>query len=159
KENFHNILENFKAPEDESFFASLKERNLRAFVLAEVWCGHCMLNVPIFLHLAEKANMPVRFLNRDENLELMYQYLNNGNRVIPIFIFIDQDGNEVAKWGPMAETTRSFIAPLRNNMPSKDDENYETKFKEMIAFTSKEFSSNEKLWQGVYESFKATLSK
>src|SRR5690625_6161251 len=53
-----------------------------------------MLNIPIFLKIAEIANMPVRFLNRDENLELMDEYLTNGNRVIPIFIFIDEDGNE-----------------------------------------------------------------
>lgn len=158
KDNFHNILNNFKLPTDENFFTNLKERNLRAIVLAEVWCGHCMLNIPIFLKIAEKAQMPVRFLNRDENLELMDQYLTNGNRVIPIFIFIDEDGNEVAKWGPMAESTREFVAPLREKIPAKDDEAYEDRFREMVTITSREFSTNEQLWNGVYNSFKSTLS-
>ncbi|HLS36315.1 MAG TPA: thioredoxin family protein [Bacillota bacterium] len=158
KDNYYNIFNNYEVPEDEEFFSQLKNKNWRAIVLAEVWCGHCMLNIPIFLKIAEKANMPVRFLNRDENLELMDEYLTNGNRVIPIFIFIDEDGNEVAKWGPMAETTRKFVAPLRENIPPKDDETYEEKFREMVKITSKEFSSNEELWNGVYESFKETLS-
>lgn len=159
EENFKNILNKFSVPEDDSFFTLLKEKNLRAIILAEVWCGHCMLNIPIFLNLAEKVNMPVRFLNRDENLELMDQYVTNGNRTIPIFIFIDEDGNEVAKWGPMANTTREFVAPLRENMPPKDDEHYDEKFKEMVKITSKEFGGNEKLWIGVYESMKEELSK
>lgn len=158
KDNFHNILNNFQPPSDEEFIKQLKERNLRAIVLAEVWCGHCMLNIPIFLKLAEKANISVRFLNRDENLELMDQYLTNGNRVIPIFIFIDEEGNEVAKWGPMAESTREFVAPLREKLPNKDDEGYEDRFREMIKITSKAFSTDEKLWNGVYGSFKETLS-
>src|SRR5690625_4882491 len=86
KDNYYNIFNNYEVPEDEEFFSQLKNKNWRAIVLAEVWCGHCMLNIPIFLKIAEKANMPVRFLNRDENLELMDEYLTNGNRVIPIFI-------------------------------------------------------------------------
>jgi len=157
KENFFTIDRNFQLPEDEEFFSTLKAKNLRAIVLAEVWCGHCMLNIPIFLKIAEKADMPVRFLNRDENLELMDQYLTNGNRVIPIFIFIDEEGNEVTTWGPMAETTRKFVAPLRENLPPKDDETYDEKFRELIKTTTKEFTTNEQLWLGVFESFKATL--
>src|SRR5690625_6172664 len=65
KDNYYNIFNNYEVPEDEEFFSQLKNKNWRAIVLAEVWCGHCMLNIPIFLKIAEKANMPVRFLNRD----------------------------------------------------------------------------------------------
>lgn len=158
EDHFKHILDNFTLPEDKAFFATLKEKNLRAIVLAEVWCGHCMLNIPIFLHLAEKANIPVRFLNRDENLELMDQYLTNGNRTIPIFIFINENGQEVTTWGPMAEKTREFVAPLREELPSKDDEHYDEKFKEMIKITTKEFTENENLWLGVYESMRKKLS-
>lgn len=158
KDNFHKILNNFQVPAEDEFLNKLKERKLRAIVLAEVWCGHCMLNIPIFLKLAEEADIPVRFLNRDENLELMDQYLTNGNRVIPIFIFIDEDGNEVAKWGPMAQSTRDFVTPLREELPEREDEAFEDKFREMIQITSKAFSTDQQLWQGVYDSFKKTLS-
>src|SRR5699024_12202201 len=97
-DNFLHIYDNFLLPEDEAKLAAIKEKNLRVLALAEVWCGHCMLCVPILLRLAEKTGMPVKILPRDENLELMDQYLTNEKRIIPIFVFIDEDGNEVAKW-------------------------------------------------------------
>ncbi len=44
--------------------------------------------------LLEKADMPVKFLLRDENLVLMDQYLTNGkSRTIPIMIFINEYSN------------------------------------------------------------------
>ncbi len=159
KEGFYHIYHHFTPPEDNSFFQSLKDKKWRALVLAEVWCGHCMLNIPVFLRIAEKADMPVRFLRRDENLALMDQYLTNGKRTIPIFIFIDENGNEVAKWGPMAEKTREFVTPLREQLPPKDADNYEEKFKEMVEHVAKAFRENSEFWDGVYESMKTTLEK
>lgn len=159
KEGFTNINEKFQIPNDDAFFQELQEKNLRVIVLSEVWCTHCMLNIPILLHLANKANMPVRILPRDENLDLMDQYLTNEKRIIPIFVFIDEDGNEVAKWGPMAETTRAFVAPYRDNLPPKDAEDYQEKFKEMVRATKKAFSEDENLWSGVYQSLKQTLQE
>lgn len=158
KEAFYHIYKNFSLPEDESFFQSLRKKNWRALILAEVWCGHCMLNIPIFLRIAEKVNMPVKFFRRDENLELMDQYLTNGkSRTIPIFVFIDEAGNEVAKWGPMAEVTKQFIEPLKEKMPPKDAEDYDEKFKEMIKITSTAFRERTDIWNGVYESMKKAL--
>lgn len=157
KSGFTNIYDQFQIPDDETFFQQLQEKKLRAIVLAEVWCTHCMLNIPILLHLADKVSMPVRVLPRDENLELMDQYLTNDKRIIPIFVFIDENGNEVAKWGPMAETTRSFVAPYRDNLPPKDAADYQEKFKEMVRVTKKAFSEDENLWSGIYQSLKQTL--
>ncbi len=158
KEGFMNIHKNFRLPEDEEFFKELKDRNLRAVVLAEVWCGHCMLDIPILLHLAEAANVPVRFLRRDENLELMDQYLTNGkSRTIPIMIFIDEDGTQVAQWGPVAPEVKAFVQKYRTELPDKDDPAYDEKFKAMIKITSKEFAENESIWTIVYNDIKKAL--
>lgn len=157
KDNFHHIYNHFKPPADEDFFKSAREKNLRVVALAEVWCGHCMLDIPILLRIAEKADISVRFLPRDENLELMDQYLTNGNRVIPIFIFIDKDGNEVGKWGPIAESVREFVSQYREKLPSKDADDYEEKFREMVKITSKAFRESESIWNNVYESIKETI--
>src|SRR5690625_3759143 len=90
KNSSMHIYKRFTPPTDNAFLQSLKKKNLRVIVLAEDWCGHCMLNIPILLRLTEQVDMPVRFLRRDENLELMDQYLTNGkSRTIPIFIFIE----------------------------------------------------------------------
>lgn len=158
KEGFETIYENFSLPHDDDFFQSLEANNLRVLVLAEPWCGHCMLNIPLLLHLTEKINMPIRFLHRDDNLELMDQFLTNGNRTIPIFIFIDNEGNEVAKWGPIASSTKAFTEHYRKELPEKDDPQYDVAFKKMITITSKAFREDKKLWNGSYESMKKSLS-
>ncbi|WP_047983657.1 thioredoxin family protein [Ornithinibacillus californiensis] len=158
KENLLHIYNSFTAPEDTDFFNNLKDKKLRVIVLTEDWCGDAMMNTPILLHLAEKTNMEVRMLLRDQNLELMDQYLTKGkSRSIPIFIFIDTDGNEVAKWGPRAEYVQQFVDEIRADLPDKEAENYKEKFNEMIQTMTESFRQEEKLWNEVYTSLKNTL--
>jgi thiol-disulfide isomerase/thioredoxin len=159
KEGFERIYQEFSPPEDESFFQSVKDKHLRALAIAEPWCGHCMLNVPVLLRLAEKTGMPVRFLLRDQNLELMDQYLTNGKRVIPIFIFMDENGNEVAKWGPITESTKKFVDGFKKDLPAKDDPGYDEKFKAMVKQTAKAFRENPDFWNNSYEDMKKALQK
>src|SRR5690606_24737899 len=88
---------------EREFLQGLQAKQLKAIILTADWCGDAMVNVPIFMHIAQEAMLEARFLIRDENLELMDQYLTNGtSRSIPIFIFLDKDGNEIGKWGPRA---------------------------------------------------------
>lgn len=158
KDNFLHIYNNFELQTDEEFYQAATNKNLRVVALAEVWCGHCMLNIPILLRLTEKTGIPVRFLPRDENLELMDQYLTNGkSRTIPIFIFIDENGKEVGKWGPWADVTKQYVDELKVGLPPKDAEDYQEKFSELIRATSKEFRENVNLWNGVYQSLKQTI--
>src|SRR5699024_11778624 len=53
KDSFYHIYNNFQLPADEEFFNRMKDKNLRVVALAEVWCGHCMLDIPILLHMCE----------------------------------------------------------------------------------------------------------
>lgn len=159
KDSFLHIYENFQPLADEGFFNKIKEKNLRVVALAEVWCGHCMLNVPVLLRLAEKTGMDVRLLPRDQHLDLMDQYLTNGKRVIPIFIFINEKGEQVAKWGPITESTKAFVDEYRKDLPSKDDDSYDEKFKAMIKIIAKTFKENPDFWNNSYESMKETLNE
>jgi hypothetical protein len=36
---------------------------------------------------------------------LIENYLTNGGKSIPIVIFLDEDFNEIAHWGPRAQNT------------------------------------------------------
>jgi len=163
KENFAYIYNNIDLAtfeNDEDFFNFVSDKKLRAIAIAEVWCGHCMLNVPILLRLSEKTNMPVQILPRDENLELMDQYLTNGkSRTIPIFIFIDESGNQVAQWGPIADKTKEFTDKLKENLPAKDAENYEEEFTALINMMSESFRENSDFWRASYEGMKQALLK
>ncbi|MBO1005015.1 thioredoxin family protein [Pseudogracilibacillus auburnensis] len=148
RDNFLHIYENFSVPTSDSL--SNKE-NIRTIVLAEEWCGHCMLNIPILLRLTEQANIPIRFLPRDENLELMDQYTVDGKRYIPIVIFIDQEGNEVAKWGPMAPEVKELVEKLKVNVPTKDSPDYEEAFRQYVKEIVDVFRHDAAYWNYVYE--------
>jgi len=158
KAGFQHIYKHFVLPEDTAFFAAAKAKELQILVLAEPWCGHCMLNIPILLQLAEKIDAPVRFLLRDENLTLMDQYLTNGkSRSIPIFLFLNREGEEVGKWGPIADSTKQFVAAYRAELPEKTAPEYEEKFQAMVQQLSQAFREKTELWKGTYESMKATI--
>lgn len=157
-EHFHQIYNNFSVPAED--LPLLKNKaNLRVVALAEVWCGHCMLDVPILLRMTEAAGIPVSMLPRDEHLELMDQYVTNGKRYIPIFIFIDEDGNEVGKWGPMAPTVQELVDRLKEeaNVPDKEDPGYKEAFKKYADEISDTFTQDETIWQAVYEDIKKSL--
>ena len=92
QEQMDKIYQQYSLNEKEKEQAQqIQKLGLKAIVLTEDWCGDAMLNNPILLKIAKAANIDVRFVLRDQNLELMDQYLTNGtSRAIPIFIFMDE---------------------------------------------------------------------
>lgn len=161
KENLLSIYNQFTIPEgEEDFINGLKEKKLRVIVLTEDWCGDSMLNVPILLKLAEAAEMDVRFLYRDENLELMDQYLTNGTtRSIPIFIFLNQDGEEEAVWGPRAKEIQQLVIEKRSALPPMDHPDFEKKHEEMHQQLKNSYLETEEYWYEVFDSLKTRLAE
>src|SRR5579885_2763577 len=86
-------------PADVAVFSNLP-RPLDVLVLAEDWCGDVINNLPILGRLAaESGKLNVRIFLRDQNLDLMDQYLNQGQfRSIPVFVFFDAQFNEVGRF-------------------------------------------------------------
>jgi hypothetical protein len=83
-------------PADLAVFYGLP-RPLHVLVLAEDWCGDVIDNLPILGRLAaESGKLDLRIFLRDQNLDLMDQYLNQGQfRSIPVFVFFDEDFHEI----------------------------------------------------------------
>ncbi|MCU9594254.1 thioredoxin family protein [Caldibacillus thermolactis] len=151
KEKMLSIYERFHLKDDHvKKLGELQEKNLRVIALTEDWCGDAMVNNPILMKIAETANIEVRFLLRDQNLELMDQYLTNGkSRSIPIYIFIDKDGKEVAVWGPRAPEVQAFVERERAALPDKDAPEFADKQKEMYRKMSMRFLEDEELWEKI----------
>ena len=157
QQSFLHIYENFTIPTEE--IKTLQQySNIRMIALAEAWCGHCMLDVPILLRISEAGNIPISFLRRDENLELMDQYLTNDKRIIPIVIFIDDSGNELAKWGPMAPEIAAYSNKLKQDLPNKEDEAYKEAFQNFIQIVGNTFTNDESFWNAVYTDIVKTLT-
>lgn len=157
---FLHIYNQFQVPaKDEDFWQQIKKKNLKVIVLAEPWCGHCMLNIPILLRLSEKSDMQVQFIARDQYPELMDQYLTNGKRIIPIFVFINEDGEEATKWGPEAPQIVQFTNELKKSLPEKDAANYQEKFQAVVAHISQQFKEDDSFWYASYEDIKKALEQ
>lgn len=156
-QSFLHIYENFTISNEDKMMLR-QYSNIRMIVLAEAWCGHCMLDIPILLRLVEASNIGIRFLRRDENLELMDQYLTNEKRIIPIVLFIDEAGNELAKWGPMAPEIATYSNDMKQDLPNKEDANYKDAFQSFVQKVGDKFTNDEAFWNAVYRDFKNTLT-
>ena len=82
----------------------------RLLVLSEDWCGDASNTVPVLARFAADApGIELRILKRDENPELMDQYLTSGSRSIPLAILLDEEGNAVGRWGPRPAELQAFV--------------------------------------------------
>ena len=71
---------------------------VNVLVLAEDWCGDVINNLPVLgrLATASEGKLKIRIFLRDQNLDLMNQYLNHGEfQSIPVFAFFDQQFKEL----------------------------------------------------------------
>jgi hypothetical protein len=156
-----SIYEDFTlSAEDSKRLEELREKQLRVIVISEDWCGDALLNNPLLLKIAEASGMEVRFVLRDQNLELIDQYLTNGtSRAIPIFIFIDQEGNEVGVWGPRAPEMQALVEKERAALPEKDAVDFQERQMEMYKRLRTSYQHDAAIWQTVASSIIATLLK
>lgn len=101
---------NLEAADIEAF--SSLPAPVNVLVIAEDWCGDVISNLPVLGKLAEASDgkVNVRVFLRDQNLDLMDQYLKEGKfRSIPVFAMFDQDFNEL---GHMLERPASVTSML-----------------------------------------------
>jgi len=82
----------------------------RLLVLTEDWCGDASNIVPVIARFAEAApNVELRLVKRDENLELMDEFLTNGGRAIPMVVILGADFGLAGHWGPRPRELQEFV--------------------------------------------------
>ena len=86
-------------------------------VLTEGWCGDAAQIIPVLHKLAAlNSNIRLRFLLRDENLELMDMYLTKGiSRSIPKLIVLDENNDELFNFGPRPAALQEMFYHLKAN--------------------------------------------
>lgn len=159
KENLLKVYNGFQLDEsDKELLHALQEKELKAIILAADWCGDAMVNLPILMRIADEALLETRYLIRDENLELMDQYLTNGKaRSIPIIIFVNKEYEEVGKWGPRSPEAQAVANELKANVPDKESPEYDAAFKAFIKSFTERITTDEVLWKDIKNSIMTTL--
>ncbi len=92
------------------------DRRVIWLILTEGWCGDAAQNVPVIEKIAaESVNIEIRYLLRDENLELMDRFLTNGARAIPKLIVLDAETLEVlGTWGSRPKAAQDLFDEMRS---------------------------------------------
>ncbi len=87
------------------------QREFTWLVLTESWCGDAAQTLPIFNKFAEtNSKIDLKIVLRDENSDLMDQFLTNGSKSIPKLIVIDRNTNEVLNsWGPRSKKATNLL--------------------------------------------------
>lgn len=93
-------------------------------VISEGWCGDAAQILPILAKMEAGSNKKVdlRIVLRDENNELMSQYLTNGGRAIPKVIVICKEAGIVrSHWGPRPKGATELITNYKKEFGIIDE--------------------------------------
>ncbi len=95
--------------------------NRKLLAIAEDWCGDASNTLPILAKLVDRIpSLELRVIPRDENPELMNQYLTNGSKSIPIVIALNDEFKEVGHWGPRPTQLQAWVMANRATMPKAE---------------------------------------
>lgn len=91
-------------------------------VLTEAWCGDSAFCLPVLVEAARLTeHVTLRILLRDDNLDIMDQYLTNGaSRSIPKLVGFAHDGAELFQWGPRPEAAQRLYDQERAAAKDKE---------------------------------------
>ncbi|MCH2035062.1 MAG: thioredoxin family protein [Tenacibaculum sp.] len=103
-----------KLTEDTIEFVKSIEKPQTWLVLTEGWCGDAAQNLPVLSKMADESEkVDLKLVLRDDNLELMDEFLTNGGRSIPKLIALDEDKNVLFTWGPRPSVATKMIADYK----------------------------------------------
>ncbi|REH76886.1 thioredoxin family protein [Staphylococcus felis] len=149
------IDQRFVAPQNEPQLKKIKQKNYKyVLVISEDWCGDAMMNIPVLKHIAEQCDLEVRVFYRDEDTNLIDQYLTNGkSRSIPIFVFLNDQFEQKAVWGPRAKEVQNFVDDIRSkHLPDKKDPLFDDKQKEVHQMIRNRYLTDSQFWLYIYHS-------
>lgn len=91
-----------KVTEDAQKKIGALNKNMTWLIITESWCGDAAHVMPVLNKIAElNPNIDIKVVLRDENLELMDQFLTNGGRAIAKVIMVDNGtGTVLNTYGP-----------------------------------------------------------
>jgi hypothetical protein len=124
--NYHNPV---LTQEDLMFFrkaAVLPDGPRKLLAIAEAWCGDVYRELPTAVRIAEAAGMDLRIFLRDENPDIMDEFLSNEgkSRAIPVFVFYTSGMQYIAHFTERSASAHAGLeiakeqAKQKLNLPS-----------------------------------------
>ncbi len=93
-------------------------------VISESWCGDAAQILPVLNKMAEVSTaIDLVVVFRDQNNELMEEFLTNGGKAIPKLIVLDKNTLEVlADWGPRPDGAQKAVVDYKAEFGQFDEQ-------------------------------------
>ncbi len=131
KDKFEQYYESAKLSDDDvAFFRRAKEAGAtRMLIIGEDWCPDVFRGMPVLAKIGEAADMQVSVLPRDENLDVMNEFLKNGEFMsIPVPVFYTGDMDEIAHWHERPASANEEMPKITEDtkaeMPNADEQEF-----------------------------------
>ncbi len=101
----------------------------RMMVIGEDWCGDVVRELPVLARVAEAAGLELRIFPRDENHDIMNEFLKEGKYMsIPVAVFYDQGHEYICHWIERSEAANreqgEIEAAIRAEDPEISDQDF-----------------------------------
>jgi hypothetical protein len=99
-------------------------------VIGEDWCPDVWRGLPMMARLQEATGMEVRYFMRDQNKDIMAEFLNKGEfESIPTIVLYDGDHNYLGHWIERAKLADEQMGEVQRKalpdpMPQRDTPEY-----------------------------------
>ena len=140
------------APADVAAFKALMAKPngpAKMMVVGEDWCPDVFRGMPVFARLAEATGIDMRVFKRDENKDIIGEFLKDGeHESIPVVVFYTKDHRYIAHFSERPELAyeemRTLLVPMYARMRKADPtpEEKEAIKQEYIAFQNGPVWSN-----------------
>jgi hypothetical protein len=126
--NVDKFEQNYKtAPlseEDAAFFkkaAAQPNGPAKILAIAEAWCGDVYRELPTVAKIAEVTGIELRVFLRDENPDIMDEFLSNEgkSRAIPVFVFYSADMQYIAHFTERSAGAHRELAEILDQVKAK----------------------------------------
>jgi hypothetical protein len=98
----YNYDETTVSAEDAAALKALVQQDngpARVLALGEDWCPDVFRGIPVIARIAEASGMDLKIFPRDDNLDIMNEFLNHGeHQSIPTFVFYTRNHDYIAHW-------------------------------------------------------------
>ena len=111
-----------KISEETSYALNKLTEKFTLLVLAEGWCGDAAQILPIINKIAAASSkIDLKIVCRDENEDLMNQFLTNGGKSIPKVIVVNNKNEVVNSWGPRPSIATKMVNDYKTLHGGLDD--------------------------------------
>jgi hypothetical protein len=101
-----------------------KTGGITCLALGEAWCPDVVRGLPVAAKLAEATGMDLKIFFRDQNLDIMNEFLYKGEfQSIPTLVFYDKDQNQIGVWHERAQKARDempIMGAIRTKMQDQE---------------------------------------